>query len=311
MLLGRKLLRWWFVAYTCLVAQAPLRVAAEELSARQLIDRAPVIRSSDEGCRSIELCGYVRAGESACLTFRAIYRAPNHFALLIRDGADETPLLLAAEGRMLLYDPLRSELLWKEDSNIHFSIAKEGDDLKIHLDVTTDKDRPSNVLVDVKSLVAGPFMNDRVVQIGERMYHLTRTTEKGNAMECDIDLDQEQSYTNIKIIHVGKNKPSVCIESLKVNGNIDQEEFSSPKRDELAEKTCLRELQGGAMAGRGGGLTVLMSACYARAAINKLEMREAIEHAGLSDIDWKRVEENDKRVSHVLREALKTAAIKR
>ena len=86
MLLGRKLLRWWFVAYTCLVAQAPLRVAAEELSARQLIDRAPVIRSSDENCRSIELGGYLRANESACLTFRALYRAPDNFPVASRCG---------------------------------------------------------------------------------------------------------------------------------------------------------------------------------------------------------------------------------
>jgi hypothetical protein len=272
-----------------------------------LIDLAPVVRSSDESCRSIELGGYLRANGSACLTFRATYRAPDHFAVLIEDGADGTPLFFAADRKMMLYDPLRSVLLWKEDNNVHFSLVKEGDALRIHLDVTTDKDRPSTALVDVKSLVAGPFMNDKVVPIGERKYRLTGTTEKGNALECTIDLDREQPYTNIKIIHGGQKEPCMCIELLKVNGNIDQKEFFFPKRDELAEKTCLRDLPGSAMASSGGELTVLMRACYARAAINKLEMREAIERAGFANIDWKRVEENDKRFAHVLREALNTA----
>jgi hypothetical protein len=86
----------------------------------------------------------------------------------------------------------------------------------------------------------------------------------------------------------------------------DQGRFFLPKRAELTEKTRLRELPGGAMSSSGGGLTVLMRACYARAAINRPEMREAIERAGFSDIDWKGIEENDKRVSPMLRDALKT-----
>jgi hypothetical protein len=91
-----------------------------------------------------------------------------------------------------------------------------------------------------------------------------------------------------------------------MNLSIQQEEFFFPKGDEPAEKTCLRDLPGRAMAS-GGGLTVLMRACCVRAAISKPEMRAAIGAAGSSDIDWKRVEENDKRFSHVLQEALTRA----
>jgi hypothetical protein len=269
-----------------------------------LIDLAPIIRSSDESCRSIELGGYLRANESIFLTFRAIYRAPGHLAVLIRDGADGTPLFLAADRKMLLYDPLRSVLLWKEDNNVHFSLTKEGDALRIHLDVTTDKDRPSNALVDVKSLVAGQFMNDKVVRIGDRQYRLTRTTEKGNALECAIDLDRYPTYANIKIIHDKQREPCLLIDVLRENVNIDNSEFFFPKREELAGKTCLRDLPGGAVTGNGGELTVLMRACYARAAIIKPALREAIGRSEFPDIDWKHVEENDKKISHELREAL-------
>jgi hypothetical protein len=255
----------------------------------------------------MELGGSLRANESVCLTFRARYRAPDHFAVVIEDQADGTPLFFAADRRMLLYDPLRSALLWKEDINIHFSLVKERDALRIHLDATTDKDRPSGVLVDIKSMVAGPFPNDIVTRIGDRKYRLTRTTEKGNALECAIDLDRKQPYANIQIMHAGQNRPFLRIESLELNGNTDQDEFLFPKKDELAEKTCLRELPDSAMSSGGGGLTVLMAACYARAAIRKPEMREAINRAGINDIDWNGVEEKDKRVSPLLRGALKSA----
>lgn len=291
----------------CLVAQASLTATADEPSPKQLIDLAPVIRSSDESCRSIELGGYLRANESACLTFRALYRAPDHVAVLIKDGVDGTPLFFAADRKMFLYDPVRSVLLWNAETNVHFALVKEGDALRMHLDVTTDQDRPSNVLVDVKSLLAGPFMNDKVVQIGDKKYRLTRTTEKGNALECAIDLGREQPYTNINIIKNEQTEPFLSMNVLKINGNIDREEFFFPKRDQLAEKVSVQDVPGGAVARNGGELTLLMSACYARAAINKPEMREAIKRAGFSDIDWKRVEENDKKFSHELREALNTA----
>jgi hypothetical protein len=91
---------------------------------------------------------------------------------------------------------------------------------------------------------------------------------------------------------------------LRENVNIENSEFFFPKRQELAGKTCLRDLSGGAVAGSGGELTVLMRACYARAAIIKPELREAIGRSGFPDIDWKHVEENDKKISHELREAL-------
>jgi hypothetical protein len=302
---------WSALAYACLIAQATQPVKAGEPSTRQLIDLAPIVRSSDQGCRTIKLCGYVRANESTCLTFRAIYRAPDHVAILIRDGADETPLFLAADRKMLLYDPLRSALLWKQDTDVHFSLAKEESGLRIHLDVTTDRNMPSNASVDVKSLVAGSFMSDKVVWIGDRKYRLTRTTEKGDALECAIDLDQQQPYTNIKIIHDGQKEPSLCISQLEITGDVDREQLFFPKMDDLAEKTCLADLPGGAMEGSGGGLTFLMKACYARAAINRPEMREPIERAGFSDIDWTGIEANDKKLAQVLRQALKTAGPRR
>jgi hypothetical protein len=156
-------------------------------------------------------------------------------------------------------------------------------------------------------MVAGPFPNDIVTRIGDGKYRLTRTTENGNALECAIALDRKQPYANIQVMHAGQNRPSLRIESLELNANMDQDEFLFPKKDELAEKTCLRELPDGAMASSGGGLTVLMAACYARAAIRKPEMREAITRTGFYEIDWNGVEEKDKRVSAMLRDALKTA----
>jgi hypothetical protein len=292
--------------YACLFIHASLTAGAADVSPGRLIDRAPVIRSSDESCRSIELAGCLRADASAGLTFRVIYRAPDHFAVLIRDAADGTPLLLAADRKMLLYDPVRSVLLWSAYNDLRFTLAKEGDALRIHLGVTTEPDRASNILVDVKSLVAGPSMNDQVVPIGDNKYRLTRTTEMGNTLQCALDLNREQPYTKIDIIKDKASDPCVSLNVLMVNGALGREEFSMPARAEMAERVDVQELPGDALAKGGAELTLLMRACVARAAINKPEMREAIKAAGFTDIDWNRAKEADKKISRVLRDALST-----
>jgi hypothetical protein len=281
---------------------------AGELSPRQLINLAPVLSSSDESYRSIEVGGYLRQKGPACLHFRVIYRAPDHYALLIKDGLDGTPLFFAADRKMFLYDPIRSVLLWNGDNNLRFSLAQDEDGLRIHLEVTSDKDRPSNVLVDVKSLLTGPFMNDKVVQTGDKRYQLTRTTQKGNSLGCAIDLEREQPYTNITINLDGQIDPCLNITYINVNGNVNYEEFLLPKRKELAEKILVQGIPNGELARNGSELTLLMRACYARAAIDHPEMRESIKLAGFSEIDWKRVKENDEKFSQVLREALNTAS---
>jgi hypothetical protein len=300
---------WLVVVSRCLLAQASVPAAAGEPSPRELIDLAPVISSSDENCRSIEIGGYLRQDGPACLTFRAIYRAPDHYAVLIKDKADGTPLFFAADRQMFLYDPVSSVLLWNADNNVSFSLVHEGDALRIHLGATSDKDKPSNVLLDVRSLLARPSVNDKVVQTGEKKYRLTRTTEKGNSLDLGIDLDRKQPYTNIAITIKGSTEPFVCISDININGNLDQAEAFFPKRDEPAQKIGVQNLPGSALKRHGSELTLLMRACNARSAINQPELREAIDLGGFSDVDWQHVKNNDEKISRVLREALKAASL--
>src|SRR5262249_23706067 len=155
--------------------------------------------SSDKSNRSIEVAGYIRGSGSTCLSFRAIYRAPDHYAVVFKDAADETPLLFAADRKLVVYDPVRSVLLCSLDNNIQFLLVQEGDSLRIHPEADSDKDRPSKVLVDLKSLLTRPFVSDKVVQTGDKKYRLTRTTEQGSALDCSVDLARNQPYTNIAI----------------------------------------------------------------------------------------------------------------
>jgi hypothetical protein len=298
---------WSMVFHTCLIAQTSPTATADEPSPRQLIELAPVISSSDKNYRSIELGGYLRQKGVSGLTFRASYRAPDHYAVLIKDKADGTPLFFAMDRQMFLYDPVRSIVLWNADSNVRFSLVQEGDALKIHLGATTDRDEPSNVLLEVKSLLASPFINEKVVELGAKKYRLTRTTEKGNSLDFGIDLGCKQPYTNITITLKGSTEPCASINEIKVNSDLNEEQARFPKRDELAEKISVQDLPGCALARDGSGLTLLMRACYARAAISQPAMREAFNLAANSAIEWNRVKESDQKVSHVLREALSTA----
>jgi hypothetical protein len=104
----------------------------------------------------------------------------------------------------------------------------------------------------------------------------------------------------------GSTEPFLGINEIKVNDNLDQEQALFPKRHELAAKISVQYVPNGALARDGSELALLMRACYARAAINHPEMREALKLGGFSDIDWNLFKENDEKFSQVLREALVT-----
>lgn len=284
-----------------LIALASASVAAGEPSASDLIGLAPVIRSSDEKCKSIEIGGYIKPNGFAHLTFRVIYRAPDKYALLINDGLDGTPLLFASDRRMFIYDPVQRVVLYSTDVNVDFSMRQEEDTLKFRCAAMECKD--SKVLLDVKSFFSGPVKSDKVVKIGEREYRVTRTTEKGNSWVATIDPKELCPFSRIELIEHGNTNVIISINSICINGTLKDDQFAFPRKELLAEHIGVVDSPGEGSQKHLNGMP-LMRACYVRAAATNPELREAIKLPGLSGIDWDRVKENDKKLSQVLRDFL-------
>ena len=85
---SRCLLRF-LIAGTAFVATLLHTARAGEPSVRELIALAPVLDSADRGCRSLDIGGWLGGDKALApkLRFRALFRAPNQFSLLINGRA--------------------------------------------------------------------------------------------------------------------------------------------------------------------------------------------------------------------------------
>ena len=125
---------------------APAAAAAELPRPRDLIALAPVIDSSDKSIRTIEIAGYNRGQDGRISqTFRVLYRAPGDLAVLTSDAIAHVPIHYYANRRLLLYDPVRPELLQVPSTSGSWSLK-----------ATSGTTIPPGLLVQVRGPRLGP-----------------------------------------------------------------------------------------------------------------------------------------------------------
>jgi hypothetical protein len=199
------------IIFSQFIAMIASPARAGEPSASDLIALAPVIRSSEERYRSIELAGYFKDKDGvAVMKFRAIYRSPNRHALIISDGSDGTPLLFASNNSMIVYDPVRPVVLDAADTRTNFSIWQEGDRFWLTWEWSSGEEKPNSILLDVRSMFTGRSKRNDVVKIGDGKYRLTNTSERGSRLISHIDTNLKQPYTRIELVMEPHDEPAVC-----------------------------------------------------------------------------------------------------
>jgi hypothetical protein len=293
----------------CMVAWASASVMAEEQSASDLISLAPVISSSDKRYRSIEIEGSLKERGGAHLTFRSIYRAPDQYALFIKDGADDTPLLIATDRKMLIYDPVRPVVLFSDNVYIRSTLRQEGRTCSCFWNWGDVE--PSSVLLDIESLYAEPAKNDEVIKTGDKKYRLTSTSDKGNALIADVDLAQSCPYIHLYFVMRDSDGPFLSISKIIVNGVLNDKEFAFPSKANLIRNIAVKDWpSGGALLKDLNGMTLMTKAACVRMAASQPELRQSINLPGLFTTDWERIRRNDEKFSQVLRDLLSPGRMK-
>src|SRR5262249_50118052 len=235
--------------------------------------------------------GHVKLNGLADLMFRAIYRAPDKYALFINDGADGTPLLFASDRKMFIYDPIRPAILYCTDVGIGFTFRQEGDRLRLRW--AGAQVEASNVLLDVKSVFGAPIGTDWVVKIADRKYRLTRTSERGNLLVASVDLAESCPFSKLEFIGQSDDNFLISIDKCTINKRIEDVQFAFPKKERLAEQIRVIDWSGDSSLKRHDEMAAIMRASYARAAATQPELGAVIPLPGFSEIDWERVKMND------------------
>ena len=304
------------LAYATLTAAVASSGVAGEPSARELVALAPVIRSSDKNCKSIDISGFMNKEGITDLKFRAVYRAPDRFALLLYDGLDGTPLLYCSDRNMFVYDPVGPSFLYSGYAGFQIDLLATVETFVFSIDGSVVRSKSSSISIDLQSILWGPGQNglalmdqavkdgvvrDEVVKRNEGSYKLVRHEEEGSTIRIDVRLNANPPYTAIDFAEGGAPKPFLGIDKLAINGALKDEMFAFPEKDRLARTMTVRDVAGDGVLKSLGALALVTRAAVVRTAVNHPESRARIKHPELLGVDWERVKQNDKRFSKILK----------
>jgi hypothetical protein len=285
-------------------------VSAGEPTAQELIQRTPVIDSRAGKHKSLAIGGTIKHTGIISLRFRATYEAPDRYSLVIRDGIDDTPLVLASDNRILVYDPVRPVVLYGESMSAQVCMLNEEDGLKFHLNWAWCRCEPSEIRLDIASLFDGPSGKVAVSKVTEREYLLTSTSKskEGGSLKAYYDLGRSSPCRRFEMLEDPNGRPLLCLDEIAVDEGPVGAGFTLPARERLASKVAIREVHDDDPILKSLSTTALMlRGVYARIAANQPKLRADVEQRlpELLHIDWDRVHENDRTYSQALREIVK------
>jgi hypothetical protein len=300
-----SLCRWTSAAVAvALVIQAQ----AGEPSVRDLIALAPVLDSSDEVCRSLDVGGWFGGAEALAprVRFRALYRAPNQFSLLLSDTVDDTPLVFCTNRKMLCYDPVGPRVYYSEDACFTLEMAAIRADLKWNCDYFLTGRKPHHIFLDFRSVLSLSVPNtvkdfeDKVVKRTSSKFELLRDFQNEPYYKIKIDLNKVCSYTEATFFDQGSI--FLCLDKLTLNGAVDDEAFEFPAKLRLPRGLPLKHVRSD---DDDAAMRIMIfdvtQASIVRSVVNRAGRSGPINIPELSSIDWDRARQNDKKFSKALK----------
>ncbi len=269
---------------------------AGEPTVGDLTALAPVLRSSDEKVHSIEVAGYVRDHGKIIRTFRALYRAPDRFVFVVRDGQDGTPISIAVDKKMLIYDPVKPEILIHPHASSYRTLKIEDGEYQDSWGYTSSGRQPCRIEIDLKSVFTAPTKDGAPV--------LTTVTEEGEGVHV-LTRKGDKTYKRLRVEQRGPTPvvtyetasspggpPIYGIDRMIVDGALDDSEFTFPPLDRLAGSLKVREIKDGFFS-EAESMNVLMRTYYVRQKLLEPKSQRGVITPLMAGVRWSRVEEND------------------
>lgn len=293
-------------------------LVAREPTAAELIALAPVIRSSDEKVRSIEVAGYSRADGKILVTFRALYRAPDRFAMIVRDGQDGTPISIHVDKKVMVYDPVRPELLIRSHARGYRILrsvdGKYEDSWGSSWGSSNSVPQPSRIEIDLKSVFTDLSVDDApleetVTKEAEGVYVLTRRDDKVYK-RLRVDRRGATPVVTYEKASSPGGPPTSGIDRMVVNGVLNDSEFAFPSLHALAGMLDIREVEDGFFS-EGDLMNTMARTYYVRQKLHEPPAQRGVIGPMLAGVRWSRVEENDERLAEQIRTLVPPDPIRR
>jgi hypothetical protein len=289
-----------------LLVSAP--ATAADPTVHDLVALAPVVSSGDRRIESIELAGYFAPEGRITLTFRALYRAPDHFAFLMSDGADGTPIAFAVDRDLLVYDYARPQLMYFSGVTESDIWGAEGGKLLSTLKHNFSGRDTSRIVVDFKAMFGSPDEDgtptrDSVVKVTDTQYILIKKRKK-LYLRSRVDLTRACPFTTLEYADGPDADPHFCIDKVVVNGELDPAEFAFPSKERMADKVSVRYVSGENEFSQLEAASHVTGLLSVRDRLHKPALHRGWLVPAMMGVRWSRVMENDKAYAKLLKEII-------
>jgi hypothetical protein len=299
----RSLARWLSLGLFLL----PSFARAEDPTPGELIKLAPSIGSDDGSIKSYVVRGRLWMKGTSGLRFRAVYRAPDRYALTVCTE-DGVPVSLTVDERTLLYDPAPPKVRIAS-GKLALGVVGRKDGFTCGFMGQPSKSKRADH-IDLKSFWELPPLSDlRVDRLEDGRIRLS-VVEDQMRMESTVDLTRKTPFTTFRMIRKGRDL--VTLDEIEVNEAIPGDnEFVFPEKPKLVE--ILRERVGNDVVAVENvvGLASFFRIVTVRMTDEAPKARENLKTSsfGLFTVDSDEVRANDRRYGPTLRELLPQSAL--
>jgi len=294
-------MRCLFVLSLCLPLLIRANAIADELSAQQLIELAPKFSFDDRDMRTLRFAGTLTAGY-ANVVFDLAYQLPGRYALRVSDGKDGTPILLAADGRLLIYDAAERQVVVsaKDRVAIDFVAAVKGDELKLAWGLDTRENARNTADIDLKPLVVG-LNGPKAHREADGTFTLTgRTKTQTSTVTARVDPAKKCPYTRMDCITV-KGDVQIHFTEVSRDEAIPPARWRFPLVDALRRRLLVVNWDDLSETGVKNAIAAAMGLSFAyRAAIGHPDVRPDWEREH-GPVDWDRARQEDAAFSAEIR----------
>ena len=214
------------VAFVCQAVGTPPCSAVEDDPVQRVRDTAFVFDSGDKASQSIKIKGRQFLSNGNAISYILVYRKPDSYAMIVFDDArgSQSPLALAAEKKLLLYDPMIASFVLFDDLVPDFTFGVNADRLRYRFLWMHSRGSACRLHVDIKSLLNAPGQPPSVKAVGSGLYEFRCTSTSGMYFEGVAD-SNNKIFRNILLYDGSGKGPLIAIDLIEINDFNDAEVF--------------------------------------------------------------------------------------
>lgn len=262
----------------------------------------PVIKCIDGRVQSLAL-RMSFAPDEPLYNLALMVEKPDRCTLVVRDGIDQTPLLLVADGHVLIFD-LAGQGISVLDGEPSFVLSDNGPKLNLGFGFVAGAKAPEfdHILIDLPSIINKASKHRQLIPMGPSKFKLSGETELESRVVADIDPALQCPLTRLEIFAKGAAHPELRIGQLDINQPMPPHVVHFPDLGDLNKHLTVERHEGALerQAYAQQMAKIAMTLAYRRA-IRHPEQRAIVFQKLPPAVDWDALKQKDAAISSELK----------